>query len=99
MVENRIREIGIRKVVGATVTQVVLVLYREFTLSVLIAFGIGTLISIYVTDLWLRDFAFRIDINPWTYVLTGILVILITWFTVLFQTVRAARTNPVDVLT
>lgn len=98
MVENRIREIGIRKVVGATVTQVVLVLYREFTLSVLIAFGIGTLISIYVVELWLRDFAFRIDINPWTYVLTGVLVILITWFTVLFQTVRAARTNPVDVL-
>ena len=98
MVENRIREIGIRKVVGVTVTQVVLVLYREFTLSVLIAFGIGTLISIFVADFWLRDFAFRIDINPWTYVLTGILVILITWFTVLFQTVRAARTNPVDVL-
>ena len=99
MVENRIKEIGIRKVVGATVSQVVLVLYKEITHSVLLACGIGTLISIYFADIWLRDFAFRIDLNPWTYVLTGIFVMLVTWITVLFQTVRAARTNPVDVLT
>ena len=98
MVENRIQEIGIRKVVGASVTQVVLVLYREITLSVLIACGIGILASIYIADLWLRDFAFRIELNPWTYVLAGIVVMLITWFTVLFQTIRAARINPVDVL-
>lgn len=99
MVENRIKEIGIRKVIGATVTLVVLVLYREITLSVLIACGIGTLISIYVADLWLQDFAYRIELNPWTFILIGTVVMLITWFTVLFQTIRAARTNPVDVLT
>lgn len=98
MVENRIKEIGIRKVVGATVTQVVLVLYREITLSVLIACGIGILVSIYIADLWLRDFAFRIELNPWTFVLTGVVVMLITWITVLFQTVKAAIANPVDTL-
>ena len=98
MVQRRIREIGVRKVMGATVGQVVVLLYREFTLYVLIAWVVGVPLIYYMADVWLRDFAYRIEPNPWTFIFAGVVVMLITWFTVGFQTVKAAETNPVEVL-
>ena len=98
MVQGRIKEIGVRKVMGATVGQIVVRLYREITLYVLIAYVVGIPLIYYLADLWLRDFAYRIEPSPWTFIFTGVVVMLITWFTVGYQTVRAARTNPVEVL-
>lgn len=98
MVRNRIKEVGVRKVLGARVAQVVVLLYREFTLYVLIACVVGIPLAYYMANLWLRDFAYRIEPNAWTFIFTVVAVTLITWFTVGYQTVRAARTNPVDVL-
>ena len=98
MVQSRIREIGVRKVLGATVGQVVVLLYREFTLYVLIAWVVGAPLIYYMADVWLRDFAYRIDPNPLTFIFAGVVVMLITWFTVGYQTVKAAETNPVEVL-
>ncbi len=98
MVQGRIKEIAVRKVMGATVGQIVVLLYREFTLYVLIAWVVGVPLIYYMADVWLRDFAYRIEPNPWTFIFTGVVVMLITWFTVGFQTVKAAETNPVEVL-
>ncbi|MDE2845719.1 MAG: ABC transporter permease [Gemmatimonadota bacterium] len=98
MVQRRIREIGVRKVMGATVGQVVVLLYREFTLYVLIAWVVGVPLIYYMADVWLRDFAYRIEPNPLTFIFAGVVVMLVTWFTVGFQTVKAAETNPVEVL-
>ena len=98
MVQSRTKEIGVRKVLGSSVGQVVILLYREFTLYVLVACVVGIPLVYYMADLWLRDFAYRIEPNPWTFIFTGVVVMLITWFTVGFQTVKAAETNPVEVL-
>ena len=98
MVQRRIREIGVRKVMGATVGQVVVLLYREFTLYVLIAWVVGIPLIYYMADVWLRDFAYRIEPSPLTFIFAGVVVMLVTWFTVGFQTVKAAETNPVEVL-
>ena len=98
MVQSRIREIGVRKVLGATIVQVVVHLYREFTLYVLIACVVGIPLAYYMSGIWLSDFAYRIEPSPWTFVSTGVVLILVTWITVGYQTVRAASTNPTEVL-
>ncbi len=95
---QRTREIGIRKVLGATERSLVFLLSREFLFLVLIALVIAIPVSWAVMHSWLQDFAYRIAIQWWVFVLGGILALLIALMTVGFQAIRAARANPVKSL-
>lgn len=96
--ERRIKEIGIRKVLGASVLNIVNLISKDFLKLVLIAFFVATPIAWFVMNKWLADFAYRIDIQWYVFLIAGILALLITLLTVSFQSVKAALTNPVDSL-
>lgn len=96
--ESRTKEIGIRKVLGASVGGIVLMLSKQFTKWVLLANCIAWPAAYYFMGRWLKNFAFRIDIGIWTYVLSGVLVLLVAILTVSYQSIKAAVANPVDSL-
>jgi len=96
--EQRTKEIGIRKVLGATVSNIVSLLSRDFVLLVVIALIIAAPVSWYFMNRWLEDFAFRIHIGWWIYISAGTIVVGIALFTVSFQAWKAAMANPVKSL-
>ncbi len=95
---RRVKEIGIRKVLGASTSQVVLLLSREYLLIVLAANLIAWPVTYYVMGRWLQNFAYRIHLGILTFILAGMLALSVALLTVSFQAVRAARTNPADCL-
>jgi len=96
--ESRTKEIGIRKVLGASVGGIVLMLSKQFTKWVVLANFIAWPVAYYFMDRWLKNFAYRIDIGIWTFVLSAVLVLLIAIMTVSYQSIKAAVANPVDSL-
>jgi putative ABC transport system permease protein len=96
--EQRVKEIGIRKVLGASVSGVVLMLSKDFLKLVLIAAVIAIPIAWYYMNKWLEDFAYRININWWVFGLSALVAIIIAMATILFQVVKAAIANPVTSL-
>jgi len=94
----RIKEIGIRKVLGASITSVVGLLSKDFLKLVFIALIIAIPVSWIVMNKWLQDFAYRIDISWWVFPLAGIIAILIAFITISFQAIKAAVANPVKSL-
>jgi putative ABC transport system permease protein len=96
--EKRIKEIGVRKVLGASVQNITLLLSKNFLKLVVLANIIAWPIAWFVMYKWLQDFAYRINIQWWIFVLAGIISILIAFFTVSFQSIKAALTNPVKSL-
>src|SRR4029079_11746229 len=92
------KEIGIRKVLGASVTSLIRLLSKEFIVLILTAFVIATPVAWYFMSKWLRDFAYRININWWIFLGTGVLAIIIALLTVGFQAIKAAIANPVKSL-
>ncbi|MGZ5191892.1 MAG: FtsX-like permease family protein, partial [Flavisolibacter sp.] len=93
--EQRIKEIGIRKVLGASVSGIVGMLSKDFAKLVLIASIIAFPVAWWTMDNWLKDFAYRVNLQWWVFVLTGFGALFIALVTVSFQTVRAALSNPV----
>ncbi|MBN1561243.1 ABC transporter permease [candidate division KSB1 bacterium] len=96
--EQRTKEIGIRKSLGASVQQVVFMLTKEFTRLVVVAFVIVVPIAWYVMSRWLQNFAYRTSISVGIILLAGLTAILFAWLTVSYQAVRAATANPVKAL-
>jgi putative ABC transport system permease protein len=96
--EQRTKEIGIRKVLGATVLNIVTMLSRDFVWLVGLAIVIASPVAWYFMHKWMQDFVYRVTISWWIYAVAGIAAIAIALMTVSFQAIRAATTNPTDSL-
>jgi putative ABC transport system permease protein len=96
--EQRIKEIGIRKVLGASVSEIVTMISKDFVKLVLIAFVIAFPIAWWMMNKWLQSFAYRINISWWVFVIAGFTTLLIALLTVSFQAIKAAIANPVKSL-
>jgi putative ABC transport system permease protein len=96
--QQRTKEIGIRKVLGASVMSVVSLLSRDFIKLVAIAVVLATPLAWYGMNEWLQDFAYRVGLEWWLFTLAGILAITIAFFTIGVQAIRAAMNNPVNSL-
>lgn len=98
MAENRIKEIGIRKVLGASVTRITTLLAKDFLVLVIVSFIIASPIAYWAMSKWLMDYTYRINISAWVFVLAGVLSITIAILTVSYQSIKAALANPVKSL-
>ena len=96
IIQQRTKEIGIRKVLGATTAGIISLLSKDFLKLVFIAFVIASPAAWYIMDEWLHGFAYRIDIEWWIFVVAGVAAITIAFLTVSFQSVKAALANPVN---
>ncbi len=97
-VERRTKEIGIRKVLGASVPSVVLLITREFMWLIAIALIVATPLTWYLIGRWEQNFTLQADINPLRFVMAGAAVLLVAWFTISFLSLRAASANPTKAL-
>ena len=96
--QQRTKEIGVRKVLGASVGSIILLLSRDFLKLVLIAIIIASPLAWFAMNRWLQDFQYRTDIPWWVFVVAGVLAILIAFITISFQSIKAALMNPVKSL-
>ena len=98
MIERRTKEIGIRKVNGAKSNEIFFLLSKEYFIWVLISIIIAAPIAWFSMDQWLQNFAYRINISLWIFLLAGFLALLIALLTVSWQSYKAASKNPVEAL-
>lgn len=97
-VQQRTKEIGVRKVLGASVREIVMLLSKEFTKWILAANLIAWPLAYYMMNRWLENFAYRINVKWDIFIFAGILTAVIAFFTISFHSMRAAKSNPVDAL-
>lgn len=98
MIARRTKEIGVRKVLGASSPNIVLLVNKEFTKLVAIAFVIAVPIAWYAMSRWLQDFAYKVDISLWIFLTAGLITLLVAWLTVSYQSIKATMINPVESL-
>ena len=97
-IQRRTKELGVRKLLGATGLNLFLLLSLEFAKQVAIAFAIATPLSWYMMKLWLDEFAYRIPLHAGIFLFSGVLALLIALLTISYRTVAATRTNPIQAL-
>ncbi|OFY61438.1 MAG: hypothetical protein A2V64_12530 [Bacteroidetes bacterium RBG_13_43_22] len=96
--QRRVKEIGIRKINGASITEVLIMLNKDFIRLVVIAFIIATPVAWYAMHKWLQDYAYKTELSWWIFVLAGLLALVIALLTVSWQSWRTATRNPVEAL-
>lgn len=96
--EQRTKEIGIRKVLGASVTSIVLLLSKEFGKLILIAFVLAAPLAWYAVQWWLKGYTYKVEIGVLVYVIAGAFAFMVAWLTMGYQSIKAARNNPVKSL-
>jgi putative ABC transport system permease protein len=98
MTEQRKKEIGVRKVLGASISSIVVLLSKDFSKLVLIAFVITMPVAWYAVDKWLEGFAYKVTISPLVFIGAGVLITLIAWLSIVYQATKAAVINPSETL-
>jgi len=98
IVAQRKKEIGVRKIVGASVSAITILLTKDFLKLVVIAFLIATPIAWWTMNKWLQNYVYRIDLNIWIFLGAGAIAVIIAMLTIAVKTIKAATSNPVDAL-
>ncbi len=98
IIERRTKEIGIRKVLGSSVFEIITLLIKDFVQWILLANVIAWPIAWYVMNMWLQNFAYKTNISLWEFVLSGGIALVIALTTIGFQTIKVATANPVESL-
>jgi putative ABC transport system permease protein len=96
--EQRLKEIGIRKTLGANLSSILILLSKGFLYKIIIAIAIGCPIAYYLVNIWLQNFSYRIDISLGSFVIAGVIILTITLITVFFNVIKSAVLNPVRFL-
>lgn len=97
-VQRKVKEIGVRKVMGATVPGILKLVYKDFAMLIVLGFIIAVPVSYYFINQWLDNFVYRTSIDVLTYCISLFIVVVIVSLTISYQSIRAARANPVDSL-
>jgi ABC-type antimicrobial peptide transport system permease subunit len=98
MVVQKTKEVGIRKVLGASVINVIYLFSKEFTILIIVAFALAAPVAYYMMSEWLKNFAFRIDIGVFVFLIAIVASIAIAWITVGYKSIKAAIANPIKSL-
>ena len=96
--EQRIKEVGIRKVMGASISTIVVLLSKNFIMLVLVSFLISTPIAYFLMQHWLEDFAYHIELRTITFLGTLMIMVFVAWGTVSYRTFKVANSNPINSL-
>jgi putative ABC transport system permease protein len=98
MTEVRTKEIGVRKTLGASMPAILMLLSSQFIRWVLLANFVAWPVAYYTMNRWLQGFAYKADINPWVFIASGLIALMIAMATVGFHTIKAATANPIESL-
>jgi ABC-type antimicrobial peptide transport system permease subunit len=98
MAEGRVKEIGIRKVLGASVARITALLTKDFLVLVCISFVVASPIAWWLMNKWLQNYPYHVNISWWIFVITGLVSVIIAFSTVVYQGIKVAIINPVKSL-